>query len=115
MPAYNFVKRMAPLVKARVKRQTIRAKRKNRPRPGQTAYCFEGMRTKACRRLGKWKILRVDDVKILAVGVLLNGGAVYAHSLNEFARRDGFENWPDMQRFFLREHGLPFAGDLIRW
>lgn len=115
MPAYNFQKRWAHHVRRGLKRQTIRAKRKNRPKPGQTAYCFTGMRTKKCRRLGAWKIRRVRDVRILEEGVLLDGGAVRSCDLDEFARLDGFGDWLAMLAWFIPTHGLPFHGDLVMW
>lgn len=115
MPAYNFQKQFAPAVKRGEKNQTIRSKRKHRPRVGQTAYCFTGMRTKKCRRLRASRIKAVYDVRIDLCGVLLNGGAVVQDKLDLFARRDGFRCWIDMWRWFLRTHGLPFHGDLIQW
>lgn len=115
MPAYNFQTQFADDVESGNKGQTIRAKRKNRPRPGQIAYCFTGMRTKHCRRLGSWPIWDVIDVKIMFEGVLLNGGALRASELDAFARADGFRNWPYMMTWFHKMHGLPFSGDLIKW
>ncbi len=35
--------------------------------------------------------------------------------LDMLARRDGFNDWPDMRDWFRKEHGLPFKGVLIRW
>ncbi len=115
MPAYNFQKRWANRVRRHLKRQTIRAKRKNRPRVGQTAYCFTGMRTKKCQRLGAWKIRRVGDVRILEQGVLLDGGPVQSFDLDKFARLDGFGSWRWMRLWFSETHGLPFHGDLVMW
>lgn len=115
MPAYNFQRQWASAVRRKVKHQTIRAKRKNRPKPGQTAYCFTGMRTKKCQRLGAWKIKQVCDVRILDEGVLLDGGALIRSELDEFARLDGFSHWPGMLVWFAKTHGLPFHGDLVMW
>lgn len=115
MPAFNFQTQFADDVENKVKGQTIRAKRKNRPAPGQIAHCFTGMRTKKCRRLGSWPIYAVIDVKILEEGVLLNGGALKDSELDAFAEADGFRNWPFMKTWFKKQHGLPFSGDLIKW
>ncbi len=115
MPAYNFCKRFAPMVKARVKGQTIRPKRRVRPRVGQWAFCFYGMRTRQCQRLGAWPIICVTDIRIDEAGALLNGGALSAGMLDRFARDDGFKNWGDMLDYFRSEYGLPFHGDLIIW
>lgn len=115
MPAYNFQYQFAAAVKHQLKRSTIRAKRKNRPRVGQTAYCYTGMRTKSCYLLGRWIIREVRDINILSEGVLLDGGALSNRDLDKLARLDGFLNWPDMAMWFDKTHGLPFHGDLIIW
>ena len=115
MPAFNFQTQFASDVESGIKRQTIRAKRRHRPRPGQTAYCFTGMRMKRCQHLGSWPIYAVIDVKIMQEGVLLNGAALKANELDQFAQEDGFRNWPYMVTWFKKQHGLPFSGDLIKW
>jgi hypothetical protein len=115
MPAFNFQEVFAADVESGVKRQTIRAKRLHRPRVGQTAYCFAGMRTRKCRRLGAWQIRSVSDVRIDEVGVLLNGAALRAEDLDAFARADGFDRWAGMRNWFRATHGLPFHGDLVSW
>ena len=90
MPAFNFQESFASAVEAEAKRQTIRAKRRQRPRVGQTAHCFTGMRTRKCRRLGGWPISAVADVRIDESGVILNGAVLRAEDLDAFARADGF-------------------------
>lgn len=115
MPAFNFQSQFAYDVERGIKHQTIRAKRKYRPRPGQTAYCFTGMRTSACRRLGQWPIVAVRDIWIQNEGVLVSGGALPTDSLDEFARLDGFRWWTMMLMFFKVNQGLPFNGDIILW
>ena len=115
MPAYNFQAVFAPYVESGIKHQTIRAKRKQRPKAGQISHCFSGMRTRRCRRLGSWPIGAVRDVRIFDEGVLLDGAALLAGDLDAFAKADGFPHWPGMLVWFSRTHGLPFHGDLIVW
>ncbi len=115
MPAFNFQVAFASYVESEAKRQTIRAKRRQRPRVGQTAYCFAGMRTRKCRRLGAWPIRAVADVRIDEAGVILNGSPLVAEDLDAFARADGFGHWPEMLNWFRSTHGLPFHGDLVMW
>jgi hypothetical protein len=115
MPAYNFQPIFGSAVECGWKRQTIRAKRKNRPRVGQTSYCFTGMRTKKCRRLGAWPIKRVRDVRIMLEGVLVDGAAVRANKLDYFAQADGFSDWTQLLVWFKKTHGFPFHGDLVMW
>lgn len=115
MPAYNFQEAFASYVWCEAKKQTIRAKRRHRPRVGQTAYCFAGMRTRKCRRLGQWPIRVVADVRIDEAGVILNGAPIHPEDLDAFARADGFGHWDAMLNWFRASHGLPFNGDLISW
>lgn len=115
MPAFNFHESFASAVESEAKTQTIRSKRKQRPRVGQMAYCFAGMRTRKCRRLWAWPIRAVADVRIDEAGVILNGAALRAEDLDAFARADGFGHWEGMLNWFRSTHGLPFHGDLISW
>jgi len=116
MPAFNFQPWKAPLVERGESVQTIRAKRKNRPRIGQIAHCFVGMRHPGCRCLGRFTIRRVLDVRILGKSqILLNGGPLPERELDAFARLDGFEDWATMAEWFAKTHGLNFHGDLIIW
>ena len=115
MPAYNFQEAFASYVESEAKRQTIRAKRRHRPRVGQTAFCFAGMRTRKCRRLGAWPIRAVADVRIDEDGVILDGAALRAEDLDAFARADGFGHWDGMRNWVRATHRLPFHGDLVSW
>ncbi len=123
MPAFNFQKQFAPAVEAGDKTQTIRAKRKDgrRPEPGQTAYLYTGMRTKACRKLREGSIWDVSNIMIGHRGCLINYNEDGEFPINEqyelnmFAQADGFESWEAMRDWFDKTHGLPFEGDLIKW
>ena len=115
MPADNFQPVFAAAVEAGWKVQTIRAKRKNRPRVGQTAHCFTRLRTRQCRRLGAWTIEDVTDVRLDYAGVMLDGSPLRANDLDAFAWADGFKDWEDMRTWFRATHGLPFHGDLVMW
>jgi hypothetical protein len=117
MPAFNFKLQFAESVANGKKHQTIRKKRKNRPRVGQTAYCFTGMRTLNCRLLRKGEIVKVASVRIECSGVLLYGSPsiTYKPDLDSFAKKDGFISWAGMLHWFEAQHGLPFIGDLIEW
>jgi hypothetical protein len=121
MPLFNFQKQFAADIESREKRQTIRARRKNRPKVGQTAYLYTGARTKACRKLGEGIIKKVEPLIIEHDGIrwlphqmgeLLMRNEDY---LNFYATADGFADWPAMRDWFQKTHGLPFEGDLIRW
>lgn len=115
MPAFNFQAQFAPLILSGAKRQTIRARRKHRPKAGYTAYCYTGLRTRACRKFGEWTITEVACVTINQQGVWFDGSVVAHDLLDLFAQADGFADWPAMRDWFATTHGLPFNGDLIRW
>jgi hypothetical protein len=51
MPAYSFQERFVPFVKDGSKNHTIRARRRNFAKPGDTLYLYYGMRTKNCMKL----------------------------------------------------------------
>jgi hypothetical protein len=121
MPAFNFQRQFADDVEHGRKSQTIRAKRRHRPKAGQTAHCFTGMRTSACRLLGRWPIVHVENVIIDDDRVILmdhsfdDGCLVTDKELDRFARSDGFADWSSMLSWFEKTHGLPFVGDLVMW
>ena len=120
MPSFNFQKQFADDVESGVKRQTIRGKRKNPPRVGQTAHLFTGLRTKNCRKLGAHRINTVADVVIHSDCVLIRQCwwqtvLVRKKKLNEFAVADGFKDWNQMRAWFQKTYSLPFGGDLIKW
>ena len=116
MPMYNFQKQFVPAVESGEKRQTIRARRKNRPQVGQTAYLYTGARTKACRKLGEAEISFVAPVFILKDELAMGSATIRdKNELQFIAKQDGFESWEAMRDWFKKTHGLPFKGDLIRW
>ena len=107
------------------KRQTIRADRKRHARPGEELQLYCGMRTKGCFLIGR---ARCRDVLRIIITfsdgsrscIATDKGAYQGAGLDEFARRDGFNNWADMIEFWHREHrddfeAGTFIGILIRW
>lgn len=116
MPLFNFKKCFSEDVRAGRKHQTIRQKRQNRPRPGQTAFLFTGLRTASCVRLGEYPIVAVSDIVITKKSVTIEGEVLQTHKeKSEFAKADGFTCFRALTLFFEKEHGLPFNGDLIIW
>lgn len=133
MVALNFMKRFAPDVEQGIKRRTFRLESKRRPpRVGETLQLYTGMRTKSCRLLATAICTDVQGC-ILEVGrgrrgtVLLRvetlgKGATAQHlsdidALDEFARRDGFDDWSALVAFFrprADRHGR-VQGNLIHW
>jgi len=116
MPAFNFKKRFAPLVEQKIKRQTVRAKRKDgrNAHVGDTLYLFTGMRTKSCRRLGEEICKEVHEIHIDSFGIYIGEWLTDRERAN-FAVADGFKDFGDMKEFFNKERGLPFEGLLYKW
>jgi hypothetical protein len=130
MVAYSFKQRFAqPILlglepgplQPGAKRQTIRADRKRHARPGEEIQLYTGMRTRACRLLGRVICADVSPI-CLSFGAspsvqIGQGTFCNAVELDAFARDDGFVDWADLARFWASEHGQTalFHGVLIRW
>ncbi len=121
MPSLNFQSRFADDVEAGRKRQSIRAK--CRFKVGDTAHLFTGMRTKQCRRLGKGivtdvlpvTISRVETARYSKPVVTVDGRELALSAAHMLAMDDGFTRLGEMEQWFAQQHGLPFAGWLIKW
>lgn len=123
MVALNFQPQFADDVEYGHKCQTIR--RTIRCKPGDTLQFFTGQRTAICRRLGQGVCTRVTPVRLCATEMFLDDkrvfpGDAYRDSFedfdNDFARRDGFQNYMEMADWFRDRYGaLPFEGYVIQW
>jgi len=134
MPLLGFKARFAPMVEngvaaaARraipnegqpIKRQTIRALRKDGrdPAPGDTLHLYTGLRTKQARLLGEVRCRAVTTLRIDRSGsrVRRDGRVLDRAATLRLARADGFVDRESMIDFVQKMHGLPFEGLLIRW
>jgi hypothetical protein len=123
MPAYSFQKQFVRPVETGEKTHTIRGKRKNRPKPGQTFYGYYAMRTKQCRKLIQSTITRVQDITIELVlagphernhhRITVDGEVLAPDEMQALAVRDGFASLAHMMQFWVGR--LPFSGDIIHW
>jgi hypothetical protein len=117
MPAYNFKQQFADKVQKRIKRQTIRAERKDGyvPKVGAAFIGYTGMRTKNCRKLVESRISKVLPILIRPTGIWLDGRRLDMAEATTIAMLDGFENADEMRGWFAKAHGESFDGWLIRW
>jgi hypothetical protein len=120
MVAYSFHPQFVTPILAGTKRQTIRADRKRHAREGEAIQLYTGMRTKHCRAIGTANCQLVLPVTLDFAGDrVMTGGTVFRSSANleEFARWDGFADWPAMRDFWRETHASTsvFSGVLIRW
>lgn len=123
MALLGYKSEFAILVELSIKRQTIRAPRKYPVKAGERLYHYTGLRTKACRKLLESTCMSVADIRIDADGaVFIDGDQLNSKVLLDiFAWQDGFRATPGKSEhdnfidFFKTVHGLPFAGQLIKW
>lgn len=114
----NFNKRFAYLVESGVKRQTIRAERKDkrRPEPGDRIHCYFGLRTKHTRLLHEGTITEVTSIMISLKKKQIWVPAGRLAFADDFARQDGFSDFKDMMAWWKKTHPEPeFRGFMIKW
>lgn len=126
MAGLNFKKEFAGAVEIGAKTQTIRRVRKTPIKVGDTLQLYTGQRTKECRKIGVGVVREVSTVRLSADGVedyvtpiwqlmMLPPEETRHLTEEEFAKADGFKDWPEMRDWFEGQYGLPFEGVLIRW
>ena len=124
MPALNYQRRFAPLVKHEVKRSTLRPKRKRPIKPGEILYHFTGQRTKQCERLLESICKKTTPMRLKEKGAKKQQGRILfwkpwiwltPYERQMLAMGDGFRDWPEMRDWFRDRYGLPFEGVLIEW
>jgi hypothetical protein len=127
MALFGYKKRFAPMVEnglkehpdpnVRIKRQTIRAKRRDgrNAHPGETLHHFTGLRTKSCRKLGMSICKSVEEITIESHGINVAGTWLRRADVENLAYDDGFDSFEQMLAFFEKEHGLPCWGLLTKW
>jgi hypothetical protein len=126
----GFKRRFAPYVEDGSKTHTIRAKRTNRPKVGETCHCYVDPRQKTMRLLGRWECVKVESILIYECGdktlsVFINGEQLGTDEKNALAWRDGFRGngnrgaFEEMAAFWKAEHPEvltdAFRGDVIHW
>ena len=118
MPAYSFQQQFVPFIERGEKTHTIRAKRKNRPKPGQPFYGYYAQRTKHCRKIVESTITRVQDIYLCVdnegiAHAVIDDTELAPDECEQLAKRDGFPSWAAMADFW--DGRYPFSGDIIHW
>ncbi len=125
MGLYNFQDRFVPFILDGRKRHTIRAKRKNPDKPGNTLYLYRGLRRKGAKLLMRVPCVKVQEILIDTpypdhevmlpwdVTVTIDGVGLGADELERLASADGFRSWEEMVCFW--DGRLPFEGHIIHW
>lgn len=81
---------------------------------------YTGMRTKHCTLIGTATCSTIQPIRIDVEEAVITGqtgnSLTMLAELDAFARRDGFEDWPEMREFWRENHkAAVFSGVLIRW
>lgn len=117
MPALSFKRQFAEAILTGRKTHTLRNPRARPIKIGDRLQLYSGMRTKQCRKIGEAVCDRVWladlDLRFESASIHIDGKLM---GLLSFAISDGFENFREMQAFWLKEHKtLEWSGVLIGW
>jgi uncharacterized protein YqfB (UPF0267 family) len=118
MGLYNFQERFVPNILTGQKTHTIRAKRKNPDKAGNTLHLYVGLRRRGAALIMRARCIKVEDIVLRVdnqdhLQVIIDGVALDQSEKELFAQRDGFSSFWEMCEFW---NGLyPFNGDLIHW
>lgn len=117
MFTFNYKKQFADRVACGVKRQTIRAFRRDGklPKPGEALRHYTGLRTKYSRKLLDTVCRDVHAVQITDSEIVVGGVRLSMNDADALAWADGFASTAEFVEFFRNQHGLPFEGFLTRW
>ena len=117
MGLYGFQKRFVPFILSGEKTHTIRAIRANPDKPGNTLHLYTGLRRKGARLLMRVPCVKVEGIVITPGGMIRIADQWLEDDEREaLARRDGFEDFASMIRFWREpKDRLPFHGHIIHW
>lgn len=121
MKVLLFIPRMAKLVRAGTKRQTIRAMRKVPIVPGDelSLRTWTGLPRRSKQEIlgdvmcASVQLIIMDDPDSIEVSV--NGEWLSDRAKESLAQADGFSNFAEMCELFSKMHGFPFYGEIIKW
>lgn len=120
------------------KTHTIRAKRKQPPKIGETCHCYGDIRQKSMHLLGRWKCTGVQDIRMRITGrdqegfvrsmdIYIDGMLLTFEEASMLAWRDGFrpsgstQYRPGPSLQMMANHWTDrfrdgeWVGDLIHW
>lgn len=131
MGLYNFRPQFVQKIVEGKKMHTIRAIRVHPDKPGNVLHLYTGLRTKKAKLIARVKCTSIQEIRIemqlyagkgiLARGlifpqVIIDGVYLEPDEKESLARRDGFESFADMIRFWREpKNRLPFKGHIIHW
>lgn len=109
-----FKPQFAPLVKNGTKRQTIRPLPKRMPKVGDRESWreWEGKPYRSKQR--ELAQVELTEVRYIRITKDWEKGLFAYPTRRAIIRKDGFRSVQDMLAWFLKNHGLPFRGILIK-
>ena len=90
---------------------TMRGKRKNQPKIGETLYMYTGLRTSKCEKISdKEKLISTQKVRVwiyavtnyLEVKIWVDGKRLTESQLSEFVKYDGFVSVRDFADYWIK-------------
>lgn len=124
MGLYNFMPQFRDPIKRGTKTHTIRAPRAHPDKPGNMLHLYLGLRTRSVELIMRVPCVKVEDILIRELRgissdstdrfeVAIDGVGLEADEKEALARRDGFENFNEMMKFWNGR--VPFTGHIIHW
>lgn len=123
--AYSFKPRFIDPILSGRKQQTIRAVgRRRHARGGDDLQLYTGMRTRACRLIGRAVCIEAGRITLRfgrdTAAVLHGGLGDISLKPDLFAQQDGFSGWKELEAFWEIEHAAEFQagrfdGVMIVW
>jgi hypothetical protein len=113
MGLYNFRARFVDKILSGEKTHTIRAIKVHPDKPGNTPHLYTGQRRKGARLPMRATCTKVQKIELGVTSVWIDGELKVSDECELPARRDGFENFAEMWKFW--EDRLPFEGHIIHW
>jgi hypothetical protein len=122
----NFQRQFVPAIMDGTKLQTIRRTRADgkRPLPGDIAALYTGLRTRSTQHLRDGQITRCRAIRIDLEGageLIVDSNRLTQADRLEFAKADGFPDWPAMHAWFKQQYpeacaeGGAFEGFCVEW
>lgn len=130
MGLYGFKKQFVPFILSGEKTHTIRARRANPDKSGNTLHLYTGLRQKGARLLMRVQCMKVQEIRIVGfapgqdASVFIDGMELSKDEREALALLDGFRPtkingggqltaWFNMLEFW--DGRLPFEGHIIHW
>ena len=124
----GYKNQFVPKIESGIKCHTIRAKRKNPIKQGDTLHHYANVRQKSMRLISKNECTKVQEIEIRIkdgkIDVWVGQAHINGRTLEKLVLHDGFNSVEEFQAFWEKHPSsktdksgvtLSFEGDLIHW